>query len=63
MLPSLSFLLLRYHKSPASPIIETNPTGAKIINDQVPTSIGNLLQMNYLVGFKNGNLKTKGELT
>ena len=64
MLP-LSLLLLRYHRSPASPIIETNPTGAKIINDHFlfPTSTSNSLKVNYFVGFKNGNHKTKGELT
>ena len=64
MLP-LSLLLLRYHKSPASPIIETNPTEAKTnINTQsFPTSSGNLLKMNCIVGLKNGNYQTKGELT
>ena len=48
-----SLLLLRYHKSPASPIIETNPTKAKTINTQFPfpTSSGNLLKMNCFVGF------------
>ena len=51
MLP-LSLLLLRYHKSPASPISETNPTEAKIIHIQFlfPTSNGNLFKINYIVG-------------
>ena len=51
MLP-LSLLLLRYHKSPASPIIETNPTEAKIIHIQFlfPTSNENLFKINYIVG-------------
>ena len=64
MLPR-SLLLLRYHKSPASPINETNPTEAKIIHIQFlfPTSNGNLFKINYIVGLYIDNQKTKEQLT
>ena len=66
MLP-LSLLLLRYHKSPASPINETNPKGARIIHIQLlflfPTSNGNLFKINYIVGLYIDNQKTKEQLT